>query len=174
MHTDISHVHRPCQPQVHVFSRRSTHLNACTCPCTNTYAHRHTALYIHVCTQVQARLHTQTDLHTTAHPHIYRQKTARVHTDGISHVHTCTQDYIQGLVHVHICVHACLLHKCTVTQAPHCQCSAIMNSQADSCFPALTGWLSLPSPQPHDMQLRLLPTPMSALGFPPPGGSPDP
>ena len=89
VHTDISHVHRPCQPQVHMFSCRSTNLNVCTCPCTNTYAHRHTALYIHVCTQVQAYLHTQTHLHTTAHPHIYRHKTARVHTDGISHVHTC-------------------------------------------------------------------------------------
>ena len=35
---------------------------------------------------------------------------------------------------------------------------------------APSGWLSLPSPQPHDRQIRLLPTPMSALGFPPPGG----
>lgn len=174
VHTDISHVHRPCQLQVHMFSCRSTYLNVCTCPCTNMYAHRHTALYIHVCTQVQACLHTQTHLHTTAHPHIYRHKTACVHTDGTRvtythvvlhtglHSRTCTCTYIYtGMSFAHS-VH-------TVTQVPHCQCSAIMNSQADPWFPAPSGWLRLPSPQPHDRQLGSCQPQCLPLASHPPG-----
>lgn len=129
MHTDMSHVHRPCQLQVHMFSCRSTYLNVCTCPCTNMYAHRHTALYIHVCTQVQAYLHTQTHLHTTAHPHIYRHKTACVHMMASeSCTHMCIQDYIQGLVHVHIYIHACLL-RTVYTQSQDSSLSVFSNHE---------------------------------------------
>ena len=91
-----------------LFSCRSTYLNVCTCPCTNMYAHRHTALYIHVCTQVQACLHTQTHLHTTAHPHIYRHKTACVHTDGISHVHTCAYRTTFKDLYMFIYIYTCM------------------------------------------------------------------
>ena len=169
MHTDISHVHRPCQLQVHMFSCRSTYLNVCTCPCTNMYAHRHTALYIHVCTQVQACLHTQTHLHTTAHPHIYRHKTTCVHTDGISHVHTCAYRttfkdlYMFIYIYMHVfCAQCTDSHKVP-------QCSAITNSQADPWFPAPSGWLSLPSPQPLDRQLSSCQPQCLPLASHPPG-----
>lgn len=78
--------------------------------------------------------------------------------------HMCIQDYIQGHVHVHIYIHACLLRT-----VPHCQCSAIMNSQADPWFPAPSGWLSLPSPQPHDRQLGSCQPQCLPLASHPPG-----
>ena len=163
----------------------------CTQTMSTSGAHvlmqKHTPKCMHMPLHKYVRTDTQTCIYMCAHrsrhaciPRLiytpwHRHKTARVHTDGISHVHTCAHrtTFKDLYMYIYVYMHV-FCTQCTVTQAPHCQCSAIMNSQADPCFPALTGWLSLPSPQPHDMQLRRLPTRMSALGFPPPGGSPDP
>lgn len=136
--------HTDTQPCIYMCAHRSRHACMPRPICTPRHTHIYTDTKLPVCIQMASVMYTHA--HRTTFKDLYM--------------------YIYVYMHVF----------CTSVQSHrlHSQCSAIMNSQADPCFPALTGWLSLPSPQPHDMQLRLLPTPMSALGFPPPGGSPDP
>lgn len=136
-------MHTDTQPCIYMCAHRSRHACIPRPICTPWHTHIYTDTKLPVCIQMASVMYTH------------------VHTGLHSRTCTCT----------HICTCMSFAHSVhTVTQVPHCQCSAIMNSQADPWFLAPSGWLSLPSPQPHDRQIRLLPTPMSALGFPLPGG----
>lgn len=125
--------------------RMQKHILKCMqCPCTHMYTQ--TLILIYTC------VHTGPDMLAYPDPSAYHctptytqaqncTRAYRWHPQSCPYI--CIQDYMQGLE----CTYMSFAHSVhTVTQAPHCECSATMNSQADPWLPAPSGWLSLPSP----------------------------
>lgn len=170
MHTDISHVHRPCQLQVHIVLMQK-----------HIPKRMHMPLHKYVCTQthslVYTCVHTGAGMLAYPDPSAYHGTPTYIQTQNClcayrwhqSCTHMCIQDYIQRLVHVHIYIYMHVFcAQCTDSHKVP-QCSAITNSQADPWFPAPSGWLSLPSPQPHDRQLSSCQPQCLPLASHPPG-----
>lgn len=138
------YAHAPAQICMH------THTQPCIYMCA--HRSRHACIPRPICIPWHTHIYTDTKLPVC----IQMASVMYTHVHTGLHSRTCTCTYIY--------IHACLLRT-----VPHCQCSAIMNSQADPWFPAPSGWLSLPSPQPHDRQLGSCQPQCLPLASHPPG-----
>lgn len=105
--------------------------------------HTDTALYIHVHIGPGTLACPDRSAHT-AHPHIYRHKAARVHTKmaSVMYTHAHRTTFKDLYMYIYVAMHVF----CTSVQSHRLHTVSVRNhgiSQADPCFPALAGWLSL-------------------------------